>query len=183
MAKSGKDNCSMNLKKLEDLIEEHQHELIQHAYLLTGNMGDAEDIVQEAYIKFFRLQIELRNPKNAKSYLFKMVHFACIDLIRKNKNQQTIPINGHENLIDLENSSNKSLQTQEEEYIRLNQLLNEIPFEQAEVIRLRIYGNLSFLEIAQIFELSVSTIKSRFKYGIDKLRQKTNGKMEVYYAM
>lgn len=99
MAKSGKDNCSMNLKKLEDLIEEHQHELIQHAYLLTGNMGDAEDIVQEAYIKFFRLQIELRNPKNAKSYLFKMVHFACIDLIRKNKNQQTIPINGHENLI------------------------------------------------------------------------------------
>ena len=55
-------------------------------------------------------------------------------------------------------------------------LLDEIPEEQAEVIRLRIYGDNSFAEVADILSVPLPTVKSRFLYGLEKIRKamKTN---------
>ena len=47
----------------------------------------------------------------------------------------------------------------------------EIPDKQAEVIRLRIYGDNSFAEVAEILSLPLPTVKSRFLYGLEKLRK------------
>ena len=57
----------------------------------------------------------------------------------------------------------------EAEYRRIASLLTEIPDEQAEVIRLRIYGDNSFAEVAEILSLPLPTVKSR--YGLEKLRK------------
>ena len=59
----------------------------------------------------------------------------------------------------------------EQEFRKITTLLAAIPDEQAEVIRLRIYGDNSFTDIAAILELPVSTVKSRFQYGIEKIRK------------
>lgn len=59
----------------------------------------------------------------------------------------------------------------ETEYRRIARLLTEIPDEQAEVIRLRIYGDNSFAEVAEILSLPLPTVKSRFLYGLEKLRK------------
>lgn len=59
----------------------------------------------------------------------------------------------------------------EAEYRRIARLLTEIPDEQAEVIRLRIYGDNSFAEVAEILSLPLPTVKSRFLYGLEKLRK------------
>ena len=64
----------------------------------------------------------------------------------------------------------------EQEFRRISRLLAKIPDEQAEVIRLRFYGDKSFREIANILDLPVSTVKSRFQYGIDKIRQQWNAR-------
>jgi RNA polymerase sigma-70 factor (ECF subfamily) len=52
----------------------------------------------------------------------------------------------------------------------LSRLLDGIPSREAEVIRLRAFSELSFVDIAIIVDASVSTVKSRFRYGLDKLR-------------
>ena len=59
----------------------------------------------------------------------------------------------------------------EAEYRRIASLLTEIPDEQTEVIRLRIYGDNSFAEVAEILSLPLPTVKSRFLYGLEKLRK------------
>ena len=59
----------------------------------------------------------------------------------------------------------------EVEYRRIARLLTEIPDEQVEVIRLRIYGDNSFAEVAEILSLPLPTVKSRFLYGQEKLRK------------
>lgn len=59
----------------------------------------------------------------------------------------------------------------EQEFRKITTLLAAIPDEQAEVIRLRIHGDNSFTDIAAILELPVSTVKSRFQYGIEKIRK------------
>ena len=59
----------------------------------------------------------------------------------------------------------------EEEFKRISRLLDTLPEEQAEVIKLRIYGNNSFAEIAEILSVPLPTVKSRFLYGLTKLRR------------
>ena len=59
----------------------------------------------------------------------------------------------------------------ESDYQRIAKLLVEIPEEQAEVIRLRIYGNNSFADVAEILSLPLPTVKSRFLYGLEKIRK------------
>ena len=50
-------------------------------------------------------------------------------------------------------------------------LQRTLPEEQAETIRLRYYGDKSFQEIADIFGVALSTAKSRFRYGMEKIKQ------------
>lgn len=72
---------------------------------------------------------------------------------------------------------------QREEYHRIEALLQKLPEEQAETIRLRVLDDLSFTDIATILNIPVSTTKSRFKYGIDKLKSKVFKLKEVYYGL
>jgi RNA polymerase sigma-70 factor (ECF subfamily) len=65
-----------------------------------------------------------------------------------------------------------------EEFRRINSLLSSIPEEQAEVIRLRVIDEMSFVEIAEIMKAPVTTIKSRFTYGIIKLKTNVNYQKE-----
>ena len=53
---------------------------------------------------------------------------------------------------------------------RLGTLLDRLPAEQAEVIRLHTFASMRFTEIAETLELPASTVKSRFHYGIERLK-------------
>jgi RNA polymerase sigma-70 factor (ECF subfamily) len=68
----------------------------------------------------------------------------------------------------------------QQEYQRIEKILHQIPEDQAAVIRLRVLDNLSFIEIAALLEQPVTTVKSRFKYGMDKLKDFFNCKKAIY---
>ena len=76
-----------------------------------------------------------------------------------------VPLDLRLDMADLPTESNEA------DYQRIAQLLSEIPEEQAEVIRLRIYGNNSFADVAEILALPLPTVKSRFLYGLEKIRR------------
>ena len=59
----------------------------------------------------------------------------------------------------------------EQEFKLINRLLETIPQGQSEVIRLHIHGEKTFREIADILEIPESSVKSRYRYGIEKLRR------------
>jgi RNA polymerase sigma-70 factor (ECF subfamily) len=53
--------------------------------------------------------------------------------------------------------------------------LAELPQEQQEIVLLRIRGDLSFREIANLQNVSINTVQSRYRYGMEKLRSILNG--------
>jgi RNA polymerase sigma-70 factor (ECF subfamily) len=59
-----------------------------------------------------------------------------------------------------------------EEINRINALLNGLPINEAEIIRMNVTDGLSFVEISRVLEIPQSTAKSRFYSGMKKLRQK-----------
>jgi RNA polymerase sigma-70 factor, ECF subfamily len=170
------------LKEFENVITEFQEQLYRFAFFRTGSLADAQDIVQDVFIKLYQLNGQLSSVNNIRYYLFRSISNACIDYHRKNKKYQfeTLEQAKISENVQEENSQQLLLA---EEYKRLGDLLKDLPDEQAETIRLHIWDEMSFADIAGFMEVPVTTVKSRFKYGIDKLKSKIDKIKETDYGM
>lgn len=153
-------------KETEQMMEAERNGLLQYACYRLGNIEDAEDAVQDVFVKMQQRLTEKReNIKNLTAYLYRTLANLCISRQREAKRTLTIPIDGLPDPIEPETEDF------EQEFRRINQLLSEIPDEQAEVIRLRFFGDKSFPEIADILSIPLTTAKSRFAYGLEKIKR------------
>ena len=156
-----KQQIKITTQQLGEWVDEWQDALFRYAFFRVGNGADAEDIVQDAFLKAASVPAAIKNPK---AYLFRTVTNGCIDsLKRKSKllpieQQMTAP------------SQSEEFEAQQEQQ-RIAQLLGKLPDKQAEVIRLHIHANLKFTEIAEVLEIPATTVKSRFTSGIERLKQ------------
>lgn len=144
---------------LEDAAERWSEALFRFAALRCASRSDAEDVVQEAFLRFATATTPVRN---AKAYLFRMVSNGCNDLLRRRRPTEPLPPT-------LEDDPSEEHML-EAEARRLGTLLDRLPTEQAEVIRLHTFASMRFTEIAETLELPASTVKSRFHYGIERLK-------------
>lgn len=148
----------------EDIVVQYQDRLFRFVYMRLGIRETAEDVVQEVFIRLFKTLAEGKVVDNYESFLYRSVNNACIDYYRKYKYK----------IVDIdENSSVSDTDDRdiEEEYIRMRKLLDDLPYEQAETIRLKCYDGLTFRQIAEISNIPEATVKSRYRYAIQHLRK------------
>lgn len=156
----------------QDIKEAMPHirqKLYNYACFRLGKSEDAEDVVQETFMRFYtRMKAtEKTTISHPQNFLFRILINICNDWKKQQSLFAEIPLDGH----DVAEPINE---TRDEEYQHVISLLKQIPQEQAEVVRLRIYGNNSFAEIADILSIPLPTIKSRFLYGLKNLRKRMN---------
>jgi RNA polymerase sigma-70 factor (ECF subfamily) len=148
---------------------------------LAGNLLDdkfgAEDIVQDVFIKLVESIGTFRLTGSLKSYLATCVANRSRDYIRKRIRQRNAMAKQEEKT-SAEIKSTIHLAINSEQLQKLSNALTELPYEQREVIALRIHGNLSFRQIAELQNVSTKTVQSRYRYGLDKLRSTLNGEVE-----
>jgi RNA polymerase sigma-70 factor (ECF subfamily) len=167
------EHWPQTIADFDRLIAATQDELIHFAFHRLGNRHDAEDVIQDIYVESFRDRAKRKHITAVRPYLFRIVGNRCIDLLRSRLRQGAEPI--VEDSLSTEGDAFSSL-AQREQWEEMNRLLDSIPAKEAEVIRLRAYSDLSFAEIAEVVGSSVPTVKSRFRYGLDKLRRKMHPK-------
>lgn len=143
--------------RIAEAVTAYHAELYRFAALRTGSRSDAEDIVQEAFLKLLTASGEIIHPR---AYLYRCVANACCDL----KRRRTF----HEPLRPDQPQEDPDPALREEAE-RLAARLDRIPPEQAEVIRLHTFASLRFTEIAEVLDIPVTTVKSRFQYGCHEL--------------
>lgn len=163
-------NGRSKLDELERVITEYQDQLFRHAFFKTSSYADSQDIVQDVFISLYHDNGNLSSIKNVKHYLYRSITNACFDYHRKSRKRKFEPIETANLLGRMCEKDASEVLVYIEECNRLDELLKGLSEEQSEVIRLRIFDNLSFVEIASILETPVTTIKSRFKSGVDKLK-------------
>ena len=153
------------LKELEALVSGQQDRLFRFAYMRVGNRADAEDIVQEVFLKLFRSGEEMHRVRKMEHYLLRSINNACRDYHRK-KHYDVVPLEAAGQFA--EDEEDRSLR---EEALRIGKILETLPAEQAEVLRLKCSDGLKFREIAAILEIPVATAKSRYRYAIGYLQK------------
>ncbi len=155
----------------ERLVDAFMQPLVQYAFRRLGNLHDAEDVVQEVFVRCYARRMECARVAPVAPYLYRMAGNACTDVLRK-RGRGEAPWESR--AIDEIPSGAPSASmrcTAAEELQRAEALIGRLPRKQAEAIRLRTYDNLSLTEIAQVLECSPNTIGSRLRYGFQKLRK------------
>ncbi len=150
-----------NIERVEEWIELYQDDLYRYAFFRLGSRADAEDILQDAFVKVATSEREITNPK---AYLYSTVMSGCVDMLRRRVKTKFVDEITAAPLQSVE-------QEAEEEFSRIDRLLSRLPEMQREVIHLHIHSNLKFTEIAEVLNTPVSTVKSRFTSGIERLKQ------------
>lgn len=149
----------------EEVVKENLDYLVRFALFRLADRYEAEDVVYEAILRFLEQKANKIKASGMRAYLFRIVYNLCQDSARGERHR-TIPL---ETIDIVEPSEGDILDNEEAE--RLNRLLNDIPEKNAEVVRMNIVDELSFVEISDILSIPPSTAKSRFKAGMDKIRQ------------
>lgn len=148
-----------------EIIESNLDYLVRFAALRIGNRYDAEDIVHEAVTKLLEADLGKIKVTSLRMYLFRIVYNLCQDFFISSNPFR--PLSANDNEIpdrDLDAEADR------DEIERLNHMLDALPQREAEVVRMNVMDELSFVEISQILSIPASTAKSRFKSGMNKLK-------------
>jgi RNA polymerase sigma factor (sigma-70 family) len=169
--------CSRgNFDALRRIYEKYRDYALIIALSLTKDVYLAEDAVHDVFANFAEDSNRLKNIKNLKAYLTKCVLNRIREVLRSRHNPS---LTIEEVQISEPTSRNPYRQVVWNE--KLEELITAmafLPTEQLQVIVLRFYGKMSFGTIRQILDVPTSTVKSRYAYGLKKLRQVMNKEVE-----
>ena len=138
---------------------------------LVRNDRDAEDVVQEAYLRAFRFFGGYRGG-DSRSWLLTIVRNTCYTWLQQNRSRElTDPIEDklEELGVSAENPETLLLQNVDAQLVR--KALEELPIEFREVLIMREMEELSYKEISTIAELPIGTVMSRLARGRKRLRE------------
>ena len=154
------------LSDLVKVIGMERDALLTYACYRLGNRSDAEDVLQDCYLRLHERFTDGQEGSklNIRNYVFRSLSNLCTDRLADRTRHLTVDL-GQQDVVETDTDNRES------EYYRITSMLDRIPEEQAEVIRLRMYGNRSFAEISNILQVPLPTVKSRFLYGIEKIRK------------
>ena len=153
---------------LERIYDKYEAYLITVATALLHNTHAAEDVLGDFFISFVKSADRIKLNGSLKSYMA-----VCVANLARNRIKQTQRQPGSLDDSDtIESTALKPdlLAIQKEQTAILNRALSQLPYEQKEVIVLHLQGNMKFTQIAKLRGSSVNTIRSRYRYGLDKLR-------------
>ena len=164
-------------KALSQLIERHSHRVRNYIRMMVKDRDLTEDLFQETFIKAVRVIDEGKYCDTGKflSWILRIAHNQVIDHFRARR--QDREISESEAGFDMLSTLRFSEPTVEDRLVGeqiaadVRALINELPEEQREVVRMRYYGNLSFKEIAEQTGVSINTALGRMRYALINLRR------------
>lgn len=147
--------------------------LLKIAIALLHNVTDGEDVVHDVFIHLAKSAPTLSINGSLKAYLRVCVINGVRNKIRSNRLRTTVQLSDDAPLVSHENTGEQWAILREESF-RISHALAQIPFEQREVVVLRLQGGMTFGQIAKVQAVSTKTIQSRYRYGMDRLRSILN---------
>ncbi len=180
------------LSQFKTLIRRYQNRVYSAAYRILGNAEEAEEVVQDAFVKVHQNLEKFKDQANFSSWLFRISHNLCMDTMRtkQRKKQGFHLISFDPQATDEEiTSSNigdlpddmpnpaQLLDSEEQEKV-IAESISKLPDYQRTVLVLHDLEGFSYQEIAEITGASIGTVRSRLHYGRLKLREL----LEPYFA-
>ena len=163
----------MTRSDFEYLIQQQSRKLFGFAFRILRNQEEAEDVVQEIFIKLWNMGKKLDEYKSIDALATAMTRNYCIDLLRKQKHNFSgdYNINEYSNLVAP--SPQEQLENKESGVI-LNMIINKLPDNYKVIIKLRDIEGVSFEEIAAKTNQNINTLRVALSRARKQIRDEYN---------
>ena len=166
-------------RSLEKLINRHQLQIFKFINSKVNDRDKSEDIFQDTFIKVIKTLKNGSYNEEGKflPWVMRIAHNLVIDYFRKSNR---IPIIENKEEFDIfqflsDTTPNAESVLVEEQVLKdIQNLIEELPEDQKEVLIMRLYRDMSFKEIAENTNVSINTALGRMRYAIINLRKMIN---------
>lgn len=171
------DYLQGNKSAISTLIEKYNRRVRDYIRMMVGDADVAADIAQETFIKAVSVIDEGRYTDSGKfqSWIMRIAHNKALDYFRAQKNNNAVSeSSAGYNVLGTMKYADKSVEDSmisEQISADIRALVELLPEEQREVVKLRYYSDLSFKEIAEQTGVSINTALGRMRYALINLRK------------
>lgn len=153
------------------IVDTTSGRLVRLAARMLGNVSDAEDVVQEAYVKAYRALMtgEFDGRANVSTWLYRIVTNQSIDAMRSRKRRPASTDLADESTSDLASAETKLALAE------LSDWLGDLPADQRAALVLKAVEGLTSPEIAEILQCSEGAVEQRLVRGRAALRKRSEG--------
>jgi len=163
---------------LRRIYEKYKNDLLALAISLSNDAGVAEDVVHDVFISFAQLGERLQLRGSLKSYLSTCIANR-VRKVSRARQRHNICLD-EANTISSNSKRPDELAMSNEELKRIGNAMTRLPYQQREVVILHLQGGMSFKKIARSQDVSINTIQSRYRYGLDKLQSMLNSEVKKW---
>jgi len=173
----------------QSLVSRYQHRIYNAAFRMIGDTQEAEEVVQETFIKVLQNLEKFRNQATFAAWMFRIAHNICIDILRSRQrkgglqmmsfdpqstqeqiDQAYLQLSQVSQVADLEPGPAQKIEHIEQQEM-IASSLGQLPESQRIVLVLHDIEGFSYQEIAEIVGDNVGTIRSRLHYGRLKMKE------------
>jgi RNA polymerase sigma-70 factor (ECF subfamily) len=163
-----------DLKAFDAIVIFYQKAIYSHLYRLVNNPDDALDLVQDTFIKVYKNRKSIDLDKNFKSWLYKIATNTAYDWLRK---QKRLPQNQEiDEVIEFETTdANLAYYNMEQaNNLDLTAALQSLKSSSENILRLYYQQGFTYLEISEILQMPIGTVKTNIARAKIELAKKFN---------
>ncbi len=163
--------CSSDPEKgFRILMENFQEPIYYYIRRMVVSHEDAEDILQEVFIRVFRHLDSFRNESSLSTWIYRIATNECIRFLNTRREEVVSAEEVQEDLIAKLKASDY-VDYENELAVRFQEAILNLPEKQKIVFNLRYYDELEYTEIAQILDCTVVTLKVNYHYAKEKIKE------------
>ncbi|MBV8377004.1 MAG: sigma-70 family RNA polymerase sigma factor [Verrucomicrobia bacterium] len=163
-------NDEQNRARFQDLLLPLMGDAYNLARWLMKNQEDAEDMVQESYLRAFRFFSSFHEGKNIRGWFLRIVRNTCYDGLSARKvNQKQVPLDSEANEIADTSPLPPASLSKKATAEAVREAIAALPIDFREVVVLRELEGLSYKEIAEVSGVPIGTVMSRLARGRHQL--------------
>ncbi|MBW8041220.1 MAG: RNA polymerase sigma factor [Planctomycetes bacterium] len=152
---------------LQQIYLKYKDDLLTVARLLVYDINTAEDCLQDVFVSLASDGSKVRT--NLKGYLLSCVVNRARDHLRRKVAQSNYQVNIKAQRVDVADPAN--VMARDDQIKIVMRALEKLSCEQREIIILHLQGDMKFHQIAAMLDMSINSVQSRYRYGMEKLRQ------------
>ena len=154
-----------NMEGLDELVGMYYPEIYRYCCWHTSNQANAEDAVQETFLKAVRYMDRYAHRGRFRAFLYRIAANTCIDMSRS---KCEVPVEAE--VLEAVPLVDASFQETEDDTDFLR-LVRQLPEEMSELVFLRYGQEMKLREIAEITGLPVRTVQSKLRYALKRLKK------------
>ena len=156
--------------ELDRLYDDHAQALFAFLLNFTRDENDTRDALQDTFTKLARRPELLDAARDERAFLIRMAHNTAVDLMRRREAREKT----REQFGAEQASLFAPAPHIDDQVFRsaLDRALAELPPPQRAVVHLKLWEGLTFEQISGVMDIPLNTAASRYRYGLDKLRER-----------